>query len=701
MRMKVFLRICLALLALGAAACGPAPAVKAPNRLLGSASPYLRQHAFNPVAWQPWDDSAWQAARSQQRLVIISIGYAACHWCHVMERETFEDTAAAGLMNRHFISLKVDRHERPDLDAMYMPAALLSSGQGGWPLNVIALPDGRPLFAATYLPRERWMGLIAYYQSQWEQRPEVLLALAGELARGVRQAGTLPPSLGPAWDAGMLHAAAAEALATMDSVHGGLRQAQKFPLPPLLSFLMQYAAQTGDSGALGSRPRQQLLLTLRRMAQGGLYDHLGGGFFRYSSDSLWRVPHFEKMLYDNAQLLELYAAAARWTGDSAWLRIADETAAFLLREMQAPDGRFFAALDADTDGQEGKYYAWKEKDIVKTLGMDAYWFKELYGITPFGNWQQELNLLYRAEPESIVAAHHQLDPTLLRRQERIARLKLLAARYKREAPARDSQLIAGWNGLMVNALLEAWRASGRDTLHRAALRCGEALLAMSEADGRLWRLGPQGKQRVAGFADDYAFAIRAWLALFEATQERRWLDAADRAAAYCLSQFQDPESKLLYYSSDSTGFARPRPSADEVMPSASAVMAQNLQRLSLLTPRLEYAAAARQMLDRLKPQILAQPPYHGCWLSAAARELLPAFEIIIVGPDHQKFTEEMRRPYLPQALILGSAQGDPQVPLYAGKYMPGKTLIYICRNRSCRMPLSSPAEALEEMRRVW
>ncbi|RMG73027.1 MAG: thioredoxin domain-containing protein, partial [Bacteroidetes bacterium] len=531
-------------------ACTSQPAADpAANHLINSTSPYLLQHAYNPVDWYPWGDEALEKAQSEGKLIIVSVGYAACHWCHVMERESFEDTAVAKLMNEHFVSIKVDREQRPDIDQIYMNAAYLSSGRGGWPLNAIALPDGRPVFAATYFPKEEWTRLLEHFVRTQQEQPEQLEQVAGQILQGIKtmDSGTLneEPAAFTAADA---EGAYRSILAKWDFEQGGLADAPKFPMPAVQRYLLRYHHYTGADSAL-----EAVTTTLDAMARGGIYDQLGGGFARYSVDAEWKVPHFEKMLYDNAQLVSLYTEAYQLTGKEAYRQVVEETLGFVARELTDSLGGFYSSLDADSEGMEGAYYVWTEKDITKTAGHDALAFKTYFNVSPFGNWEGEAktNILYRTESLETIAARHGYEPAQLRRVVDHVRGLLLEKRQKRERPGLDDKVLAGWNGLMMKAYAEAYEALGDPAYLEAARRNADFVTsAMRRPDGGLYRNWKGGQAEINAFSDDYAFVIEGLIALYQVTFEERWLFTADSLMQYALTHFSDEETGMFFYTSD-------------------------------------------------------------------------------------------------------------------------------------------------------
>ncbi len=665
---------------------GPPPA----NHLAGESSPYLLQHARNPVDWRPWGPEALDKAAQEQKLLVISIGYAACHWCHVMEHESFEDTTVARVMNENFVSIKVDREERPDIDDIYMTACQLVSQRGcGWPLNVFALPDGQPVWAGAYFPRRQWLETLAYFAKIWREEPEKLRTYARQVTRGVQQSDAIgPPPEEIAFEGAALESPVNGLLEEMDFQYGGRKGAPKFPMPNIFEFLLRYHHQTGEEKAL-----EAIRVTLDRMAAGGIYDQLGGGFARYATDKYWLAPHFEKMLYDNAQLVSLYAKAYQATDDTAYRRIVEETLAFVARELTGPDGNFYASLDADSEGEEGRFYTWEKEEIDSILG-DPDWselFCQTYGVTRKGNWEGR-NILHRPDGLRAPADSGRLAQ---------ARQRLFTARSQRERPGLDNKSLTAWNALMLQGYADAFRATGTAAYRTAALANGRFLRNhMLEGDYRLWRNYLDGKTAVNGFLDDYAQTILAFIRLYEITFDESWLNDARGLADYTLSHFADTATSLFFYTSelDPALVSRPRPTEDNVIPSANSTLARGLFYLGAYFYEARYTERARAMArdmaaalsDNLSPDYYTN--WHQLWLDLCR----PPFEVAIVGPQAGAVRDQLARHYLPDVLLLGGPrEGDLQ--LLQNKLQEGETFIYVCRNKVCRLPVREVDQALRQI----
>ncbi|MDP5171390.1 MAG: thioredoxin domain-containing protein [Bacteroidia bacterium] len=655
------------------------------NRLAESNSPYLRQHATNPVDWYPWGEEAFEKAKQEDKLVIISVGYSACHWCHVMEKESFTDSAVAAFMNEHFVSIKVDREQRPDIDQVYLNAAMLTTGRGGWPLNAIALPDGSPIVAATYFAPEEWIDLLQKVLNLRTQSPEQLASMAARVAEGVAQMERSPflPDA-PKLDFATSQDAANSILPSIDPQWGGFQGAPKFPMPDVFRFLLAYGHAAGEKQATTA-----VTNTLTHMAKGGIYDHVGGGFARYAIDSIWHVPHFEKMLYDNAQLLALYAEAYRATGDEAYRSIVAETVGFLQRELTDASGGLYSSLDADSDGEEGAFYVWSEKEFLKTLGMKAKAFKDYYHVLPQGNWEEDRNVLMVIEDPAVIAQRHGYTEREFRYMIPVANRLLLEQRSKRERPRRDDKILTGWNALMMSGYVEAYRAFGDDSLLSAARGIADFLLGnMKRSDGGLYRSYFEGKAEIPAFADDYGFLIEALVDLYQVTFEEKWLREAERLMQVVQENFRDEANPYFFFTEKNgeTLIARPKDVEDNVTPSANASLARGLFLLGSYLYLPEYLQQSREMVEQLQPQIRSSGGSASHWARLSLWLATPPFEVAIVGPDWQAKARQWWQRYDPNVLLMGGAEeGD--LPLLQNKRVEGATMIYVCQDKVCKLPV--------------
>ncbi|HEX2882957.1 MAG TPA: thioredoxin domain-containing protein [Candidatus Limnocylindria bacterium] len=666
-----------------------------PNRLADQTSPYLLQHAHNPVDWYPWGPEALERARAEDRPIFLSIGYAACHWCHVMERESFENPEIAALMNRHFVSIKVDREERPDLDDVYMAAVQAMTGSGGWPMSVFLTPDLRPFFGGTYFPPEDRHGLAGFprvleavadaYRSRRAEVEQQAGMLAGHLqAQLAIPGGTRDP------ERRALEAAVVRIGASFDEHHGGFGGAPKFPAPMTLEFLLRAWRRSGDAATLRLVTR-----TLDAMADGGIHDQLGGGFARYSTDAYWLVPHFEKMLYDNALLAHAYLEAHRATGSDRYAAVAERTLDFLLAELRTDDGGFASALDADSEGEEGRYYVWGYDEFMAVLSDasfddgDRRLLADYWGVTAPGNWEGT-NVLHR--PASSAA------PADLVERGRAA---LLAVRGRRVRPARDDKQLAAWNGMALRALAHAALVLRRE---RYAAATGELVAfirshLVREGD-RLWRTARAGRSHTPAFAEDYANVADGLLTAHAALGTSEPLALARRLVETAQREFWDEEAGTFVDTSDEHDrtVARPRGLADNATPSANSVMADVLGRLALLTGDETLARRARAILRAVAPVLERQPSAFGRMLCAADRHLGEPVDVVVAAPSADDGrARDLRvaaaRPYVPDLVLTGVAPGDPHAewPLHLGKDpRDGHPTAYACRGYACDEPTHDP-----------
>ena len=664
------------------------------NRLANATSPYLLQHKDNPVDWWEWSPEAFADARERDVPVLLSVGYAACHWCHVMAHESFEDAATAAYMNQHFTNVKVDREERPDVDAVYMQATTAMTGQGGWPMTVVLTPEGEPFFAGTYFPDRPRHGQPAFGQilqslaDAWaNRRPEVAEVAAdvsGHLRREVSLAGEEP------LDADVLAAAVTSLAGDFDGSHAGFGSAPKFPPSMVLEFLLRHTARTGSPNASGMADR-----TLRAMARGGMYDQLGGGFARYSVDRGWVVPHFEKMLYDNAQLLGVYVRWWRQSGDPLGARVARTTADFLLAELRTEQGGLASALDADTEGVEGRFYAWTPAQLVEALGEpDGRWAAALLEVTDTGTFEHGASTLQLlTDPD---------DP------ERWAsvRARLLAARAERVRPARDDKVVAAWNGLAVASLAEAGTLLGEPRYVDAALDAGRLLrdLHLEEGGTRLRRVSRDGVVgRHAGVLEDYACVADGFLALLSATGDASWLEAAGRLLDTALAVFAADDGGFFDTAADAeTLVTRPRDPSDNASPSGQSALVHALLGYAAVTGSGRHRDAAEAALRNVRTLAERVPRFAGWSLAAAEAALAGPLEVAVVGaagdPDRAVLEQVAREASSPGLLVLAGepedgVAGGARIPLLAGRgLVEGRAAAYVCRGMVCDRPVTTPAE---------
>lgn len=666
------------------------------NRLAKASSPYLLQHQHNPVDWFPWGEEALQKAKEEDKPIIVSIGYSACHWCHVMEGESFEDEEVARLMNEHFVCIKVDREERPDVDQVYMDAIQAMGLQGGWPLNAFLTPTQKPFYGGTYFPKQNWLQLLgsiaqAFQSNRFDleesaERFTEALAISESRKYGLEGAQDQP------FTSDTLAKVYEKFAKAFDTKKGGLTGAPKFPMPSHWLFLLRYWAATGEKAAL-----EHAQLSLKEMARGGIYDQLGGGFSRYSVDADWFAPHFEKMLYDNAQLLSLYSEAHTATGDPLFRKVVYQTIEWAEREMLSPEGGFYAALDADSEGEEGKYYCWSLQEVEEVLGEEAELFSDFYNLEEGGNWEPGKNILHQRESIQDFARKYELDAGELEELLTEASEKLLQARESRIRPGLDDKILAGWNGLMLSGLADAYAACGEERFLKLALRNARFIDENLQQSDRLMRNFKNGTASIRGYLEDYAFVIQGYTRLYEVCFDEAWLYKAKRLLKYCMDHFWDEEEKLFFYTDDSSEklIARKKELLDNVIPSSNATMALNLHRLGLLLDVQKYRQRAREMATMIQPLLVAEPRYLTYWASIFTQLVTPTAEIALVGPEYKQLALQINRQHYHPNKILCAAENEGGLPLLENRTAQGgKTTIYVCYNQSCRRPVHSASEAL-------
>lgn len=667
------------------------------NQLINESSPYLLQHAHNPVDWNPWKDEALATAQKDNKLLLISVGYAACHWCHVMEHESFEDTTVARVMNENFVNIKVDREERPDVDDVYMTACQLASQKGcGWPLNAIALPDGRPVWAGTYFPKKEWIKVLDYFMKIWQEEPEKLEEYAAQLTDGVKNLESIDVNPNPSnFQADSLEQIVKNFVANVDFIKGGRNGAPKFPMPNNWQFLLRYHHFAGHEQAL-----EAVNKTLTEMAMGGIYDHLGGGFARYATDGAWKIPHFEKMLYDNGQLISLYSQAYQLTKNPLYQQRVKETLDFIAREMTDQTGGFYSSYDADSEGEEGKFYVWEKHEIDSLIGdkSQAKIFNDYYEITKRGNWEEDKNILYRRKSDEQIAKANNIAIADLNQSIDASKIKLFNARKSRVKPGLDDKILTSWNALMMKGYVDAFKAFGEANYKAAAVKNGEFILSeMMQSDGRLNRNYKDGKSVINAFLDDYALTIEAFIGLYEITFDEKWLNKADALAKYALVHFQDEASGMFFYTSDIDPplVARKKEVADNVIPGSNSSMARSLFYLGTYLYNDEYTGKAEQMLNNLAAQVVGnpQPNFYSNWCQLYLDFVNRPYEVAIVGDDFEAKRNDLMKNYIPNALLLGG-KTEGNLELLKGKLQEGETMIYVCQNKVCKLPVMEVERAL-------
>ena len=684
---------------------------RTPNRLIHEKSPYLLQHAYNPVDWYPWGEEAFAKARQEEKPIFLSIGYSTCHCCHVMERESFENPEIAGLMNQSFVNIKVDREEHPDLDQVYMTAVTALTGRGGWPLTAILTPELKPFFGGTYFPPERrWdmpgmRELLPALANAWHHKRGELIASAEQLTTALNA----PLAEGAASDAvtvEMLHQAFNQAVASFDASAGGFGEAPKFPRSHELSFLLRYWSRTGTAQAL-----EMATATLDHLTRGGIHDQLGGGFHRYSTDAQWLVPHFEKMLYDQALLAAAYLEAYRATRRPEYAQTARDIFEYVLRDLSDPQGGFYSAEDADSEGEEGKFYVWTPEEIVKALGPErGELFTRFYGVTPEGHFEHQASILHVEQPLEQFAKLKGIDAQRLAQQLAAGRAELLAIRDRRARPHRDDKVLTSWNGLMIAALADGAATLNEPRYLQAARRSAEFILSAVRRDGRLLRRWRDGEARYPGTLEDYAFFVHGLLGLYEADFDPRWLAEATSLAAQMLEQFLDEPSGgfFLRAKDEAPLIARSKDIYDGATPSGNSMAVFVCLRLGRLTADARYDTVGRNALARFAQPLRQSPFAFPQMYSALDFALGPTQEIVIAGDPADPGTAAMVRAvherWLPRAVTILHPAGpegraieaiapfvSAQVPLQ------GRPTAYVCRDFACDLPVTDPAKLIERL----
>jgi uncharacterized protein YyaL (SSP411 family) len=668
------------------------------NGLINESSPYLLEHAQNPVNWYPWKEEALEKAKKENKLLVISIGYAACHWCHVMEKQSFSDTTVANLMNENFISIKVDREERPDVDDVYMSACLLSgNGHCGWPLNVFALPDGRPVWAGTYFPKKQWLEILTYFRDLYENEPLKLESYADELQSGINLEET-PPILKnqKTFKKFPLKGLINNFLLQADFERGGTRVgAPKFPMPGVWSSLLKYDFYKKDSIS-----KKAIEISLEKMAQGAIHDQLGGGFSRYATDENWNIPHFEKMLYDNALMISLYANAFKAYQNPFFKDIFIKDIEFIRRELTSPEGGFYASLNADSEGEEGKYYVWTEKELKQIFPKEETFklVRQRFGTRAGGNWELGKNTLMLAEDQKSLAEEYGISEEEMKRKLKSIDSTLFAIRSKRVKPDLDHKIVASWNGLMVSALCDAYEALGDENYLNMASRAMDFIQTNLVQKEVLYRSIADGNLSTGGFLDDYAAVIIACGDLYETSGEEKWLHLGDQLTQKALELFGNPGHPLFYYhdGKDKNLIARKTEWTDNVIPSSNALFAQALFNMGTFFSKDEWKEISKSMVQAVMNQEGRELHFYDTyqWASLALQIQNPVLEIAISGEQYLKQLNSLQATYQPDIFYFGN-KGESELEILKNKFIEGQTTIYVCRDRVCRLPVTSLDDAFK------
>lgn len=667
------------------------------NRLLNETSPYLLQHAHNPVNWYPWGEEALQKAKTEDKPILISIGYSACHWCHVMERESFEDAATAALMNEYFINIKIDREERPDLDHIYMDAVQAITGSGGWPLNVFLTPDAKPFFGGTYFPPERafnrasWKEVLTGIHKNYLVKKDEIFSQAENLTGhllssnsfGIRQPGTATDK--PLFSDETLQIIADNLLANADTEWGGFGKAPKFPQTFSIQYLLRHYHFTKEPAAL-----QQALLSLDKMMDGGIYDQLGGGFARYSTDNEWLIPHFEKMLYDNALLVGVMSEAYQITGRARYADKIQQTLAFIEREMLSSEGGFYSAIDADSEGMEGKFYTWSKQEVTAILDADADLFCDFYNITEKGNWEHT-NILWKKDEVEIFAEQKGISKQLLTNKLSDCREKLMQHRARRIHPQLDDKILLGWNALMNTAYAKAYGALGKSAYRDMSVQHMRFLEATFSGIEQDWlHTCKNGQARIPAFLDDYAYLIQAYIHLQEMTGVGAYLLKAKALTEWVVEKFGEIDTGFFFYThlDQKDVILRKKEVYDGAVPGGNSVMVYNLLYLSIVFDQPVWAKQCRELLGSMGKAIIQYPGSFGVWALSVQSITKGMLEIAVVGQQSADFLCPVLRKYIPNKILQAQETNSPFFPLLAGKEGAegGGVAFYLCKEYSCKAP---------------
>ncbi|WP_299435530.1 thioredoxin domain-containing protein [uncultured Aquimarina sp.] len=662
------------------------------NQLIEETSPYLLQHAHNPVNWKPWSTDALSEAKQLDKLVLVSVGYSSCHWCHVMEEETFTDESIAQVMNENFINIKVDREERPDVDQVYMTALQLMKGSGGWPLNVITLPDGKPIYGGTYHTKEEWNNTLQQIVKLYKQNPQKLKDYAENVTAGIQTINLIEPIK---QNASLSKAVVQNSIENWrknwDLIWGGEKTETKFIMPSNLDFLLDYALLEEDNEIL-----DYVENTLEKMALGGLYDHVGGGFFRYSTDRYWKVAHFEKMLYTNAQLLSLYSKAFKVYKKPLFKEVILGTTAFLHREMKNKEGGFYAAMDADTDSEEGKYYTWNEKELRSLLKDDYAIFSEYFGIKKENQLDTKNYVLYRSKTDSTFANEQQISLKNLNDYKNEWIKRLSEAKKQRMVPSIDDKIIISWNALLIKGYTNAYMALGNKEFLEEAEAISGFIQKEGYNEGNLIHSYKKNSKKTNGFIEDYSYLTSAYIDLYSATMNIKYLEKAIQLNRTTEELFKDSSSEMYKFSTNDELISKIVKVNDGVLPSPNSVVAHNKFRLGLLYYDRDLLAKSKKMLTSMLVNIEENASNYSNWNSLLLHSVYPFYEVAIIGEDADSFIKEFDNIYIPNIIIAGAIK-ESQIPLFKNKYVKDDTYVYVCQEGMCKLPVNKVKDAIEQL----
>jgi uncharacterized protein YyaL (SSP411 family) len=676
---------------------------KRSNDLIHETSPYLLQHAYNPVNWKAWNPKTLALAKKENKLIIISVGYSACHWCHVMEEESFENDSIAKIMNDNFINIKVDREERPDVDKVYMNAVQLMTGSGGWPLNCIALPDGRPIFGGTYFTKKQWEKVLMNISKLYQEEPERAIQFAENLTKGIQESQLIKLNKeAPNFLASEVSAAIDVWKTQIDTIYGGFAGAPKFPMPNSLEFLLRYSHQFNDKLI-----EDYLENTLTKIAYGGIYDPIGGGFSRYAVDEKWHIPHFEKMLYDNAQLVSLYAKGYLNTKNELYKTVVFETLSFVKEELTTKNGAFYSSLDADSKNklevkEEGAFYEWKVNELQELLGTDFALFKEFYNINEYGLWENDKYVLIRNQSKEAFSKEQKIKLTAL--DVKVSKWKkvLKEARNKRSKPNLDDKILTSWNALMLQGYVDAYSAFGtKEFLTTAVINANFLVKNQLRKDGGLNRNYKNGVSTINAYAEDYATVIHAFISLYEVTLDEKWLTTSKELMDYLFTNFFEEKNKMFHFTSkkDDNLISRKYEVIDGVIPSSNSMIANSLFKLGHYYSNKNYLKISEQMLNNVKEDVKRNPGNYSNWLNLMTSLTKPFYEVVVAGNNASEVNKKLINKYNPNILIAGTSKENNTLPLLSYKFNEDETFIYVCVNGTCKKPQTSITDALESIKK--
>ena len=663
---------------------------KASNALIHETSPYLLQHAYNPVNWKAWNSETLALAKKENKLLVISVGYSACHWCHVMEEESFENDSIAKIMNANFISIKVDREERPDVDKVYMNAVQLMTGSGGWPLNCIALPDGRPIFGGTYFTKEQWSKVLISISKLYKEEPQKAIAFAENLTKGIQESQLITLNKkAPNFEEKDIVEAMDLWGTQIDTIYGGFKGAPKFPMPNSLDFLLRYGYQFKDT-----KVAAYLNNTLTKIAYGGIYDPIAGGFSRYAVDEKWHIPHFEKMLYDNAQLVSIYAKAYMANKNDLFKEVVVESLNFIKEELTAENGAFYSSLDADSknklgEKEEGAFYEWTEAELQLILGSDFELFKDFYNINSYGFWEKEKYVLIRNSSKTAFAAKHKLSLFALNDKINTWKKTLKTARNKRSKPNLDDKVLTSWNALMIQGYADAYRAFGNLEYLEMALKNANFIIEKQRRrDGGLNRNFKNGLSTINAYSEDYATIIQAYISLYEVTLDEKWLTTSKELMEYLFTNFFNEKNGMFHFTSkeDENLIARKYEVIDGVMPASNSLIANSLFKLGHYYSNNKYLKTSEQMLNNIKEDVKTSPGNYSNWLHLMTNLTKPFYEVVVAGNEALEVNKSLIENYSPNILIAGTSEENNTLPLLRYKFNEDETFIYVCVNGTCKKP---------------